>query len=430
MFRSRWIGLGIVLVVALILGACGSQWLAGGKLHFDQRRYEKALVNFQKAVEEKPTSGEAHLWLGRALAELDRDDEAIVELKKAREFDPLQEDMVRNTFVSYWSRRYNSALTFAKNGEDEQRKGDTARAREELGKAEERFRRAAVYCPDSVQNYSNLGKILYRLDRRDEGLGMFHKAKEMSTNRPDLQQFLFHLFRELGLSALEQPTKENLQRGLGLLLDASSLPAAAEKEQLAEINLNIAEAYRGLADSVVAEQKPEMLQKSADFYNRVLQDFPEDVDALEGLAQNQARLGQIDAAMITAQKRLDLEPWNRSAHLTVYRILSAARGENDRDARGHGLFLNILQDGKPQAREGMRAWAVKEFGPTSDMIRALRDRGDPETMREYTPAGQTAIYMWAYWTGGRAYIFQGGKELYRLGFKAVPRENVPEELPK
>jgi Flp pilus assembly protein TadD len=426
MIRSRWIGLGIVLTVALILGACGSQWLAGGKLHFDQKRYEKALENFQKAVVQKPNSGEAHLWLARSLAELDRDDEAIKELEKARELDPLQEDMVQNTFVSYWSRRFNSALTYAKNAEEEQHAGDEAHAREDLGKAEERFRRAVLYRPDSVQNYSNLGKVLYRLGRRDEGLAMFHKAKELSANRPDLQRFLFHLFRELGLAALEHPSRENLQRALGLLLDASSLPA--DKDQLAEIHLNIAESYRGLADSAAVDQKPELLQKSADYYNQVLAEYADDVDALDGLAKVQADLGQVDAALSTAQKRLDLEPWNRAAHLTVYRIIQKAKGENDREAKAHYLFLEILENGKPQAKEGMRTWAVKEFGPMSDMIRTLRDRGDPETMREYTPAGVKPIYMWAYWTGGRAYIFQDGKEVYRLGFKAVPRENVPEEL--
>jgi len=431
MFRSRWIGLGALVVVALIVVACGSQWLAGGKLHFDQKRYDKALANFQKAVEEKPASGEAHLWLGRALAELDRDEEAIAELKKARELDPLQEEMVKNTLVSYWSRRYNSALTSAKNGEDEQRKpdGDPARAQEELMKAEERFRRAVLFCPDSVQNYSNLGKILYVLGRRDEGLTMFHQAKEMSAGRPDLQAFLFHLFRGLGTNALETPTVDNLRRGLGLLTDAASLPA--DPEQLAEIDLNMAEAYRGLADSVDAAQKPEMLQQAANHYGKVLTTYPEDVDALDGLAQVQSALGQSDAALATAQKRLDLEPWNRNAHLTMYRILRAARGEGDREAKGHFLFINILEAGAPQPKEGVREWAVKEFGPTSDMIRTMRDRGGvPETMREYAPAGQAPIYMWAYWTGGRAYIFQNGKEVYRMGFKAVPHENVPEELLK
>lgn len=431
MFRSRWIGLGALVVAALIVVACGSQWLAGGKLHFDQKRYDKALANFQKAVEEKPNSGEAHLWLGRALAELERDEEAVAELKQARELDPLQDEMVRNTLVSYWSRRYNSALTSAKNGEDEQRKpgGDPVRAQEELQKAEERFRRALLFCPDSVQNYSNLGKILYVLGRREEGLAMFHQAKEMSTGRPDLQAFLFHLFRGLGLSALEQPTVANLERGLSLLADAASLPA--DPAQLAEVHLNMAEAYRGLADSVDAAGKTEALQKAAEYYDKVLAFDAEDVDALDGLAQIQSTLGQTDAALATAQRRLDLEPWNRGAHLTMYRILRASRGEGDREAKGHFLFVNILEDGTPQSKEGIREWAVKEFGPTSDMIRTMRDRGGiPEAMREYTPAGQAPIYMWAYWTAGRAYIFQSGKEVYRMGFKAVPRENLPEELLK
>jgi len=424
MIRSRWIGGIGLLAVTFVLGACGSQWLAGGKLHFDQKRYDRALENFQKAVAEKPNSGEAHLWLGRALAELERDSLAIVELKKARELDPLQDEMVRNTFVSYWSRRYNSALTYAKEGEEAQRAGDTERSKTDMGKSEEQFRRAAEYAPDSVQNYSNLGKILYRQGRREEALAMFHKAKEMSAGRPDLQRFLFTLFKELGENALQDPTRENLKRGLNLLLDASALPADAEA--LAEVNLNIASIYRGMADSVDADQKPEMRQKAIEYYDKVLAGFPDDTDALEGEAYVYSDLGLLDQAQATGQKRLDLEPWSKDAHLLMYRILRTAK--NDKDANAHFLLIQILQDGTPQDKATVRTWAVKEFGPTCDMIKTLRDRGDPETLRTFTPAGSAAVYMWAYWTGGRAYIFQGGAEKYRVAFKAAPREQIPAEL--
>jgi Flp pilus assembly protein TadD len=423
MIRSRWF-VGVALAVAaVVLGACGSQWLAGGKLHFDQKRYDRALENFEKAVAEKPQSGEAHLWLGRALAELDRDTEAIAELKKARELDPLQEEMVNNTFISYWSRRYNSALSYAKTGEETQRAGDQKTALEQLAKAEERFSRAVLYAPDSVQNYSNLGKVLYRLGRRDEALTMFHKAKEMSTRRPDLQRFLFHLFKELGAGTLEKPTRDNLQRGLGLLLDAASLPA--DSVQMAEINLNIASIYRGLADSVSAERKPEMLHKSVEYFDKVLATYPDDPDALEDLAYVYSDLGEGDRAMETAQKRLDQEPWNLDTHMMMYRLQRAAK--NDKGANAHFLFIQLMQEGQRQPKEGLTAWAGKEYGPNSDMMKTLRSKGQPEDIRKYSN-GPVTFYAWPYWTQGRVYMFQGGTEKFQLSFKPVPREKLPEVL--
>jgi tetratricopeptide (TPR) repeat protein len=245
----------------------------------------------------------------------------------------------------------------------------------------------------------------------------------MSAGRPDLQRFLFHLFKELGSGALERPTRENMERGLGLLLDAAALPA--DDAQKAEVHMNIASIYRALADSLGAERRPEMLEKSATYFGKVLEAYPEDPDALADLAYVYSDMGQHEQALQIGQQRVDLEPWAREPRLMMYRLYRA--GKNDKDANGQFLVAQILQDGTPQPREGVRARVTQEFGPTSEMLKVLRDRGEPEEIRTYE-SGTAPFHMWAYWTGGRVYIFQNGIEKFRLAFKAVPREKLSEIL--
>ncbi len=190
--RNRWFRLAGVagLAVMAVLAACSkSELLAGGKLHFTQGRYEKALELFQKAVAEKPLNAEAHLWYARSLAQLERDEEAVAELRKALELDVEQKPMVDNTYQSFWSERYRSAVKFVEDGEAARQKGNAAEATTQLQQAVDRFRRAIIFAPDSVQNYSNLGKVLFLLEQRDEAMAQFQQAKSMSAGKPRLQDF-------------------------------------------------------------------------------------------------------------------------------------------------------------------------------------------------------------------------------------------------
>ncbi len=414
---------GMMAVATLLVVGCGSRWLAGGKLHFDQKRYDRALENFEKAKAEQPMNGEVRLWLGRALAELDRDEEAVVELKQASELDPLQSEMVTNTLLSYWSRRFNDALALAKEADGVRQTGDQAKATQLLGDAENRFRRAIIFAPDSVGNYSNLGKVLYQLGRRDEAMQMFHKTKEMSAGRPDLQRSLFLLFKSLGEEALQSGTRAGTERALQFMMDASDIPMdAAEK---VEVNFNLGLAYYLLADSVSAELRPQYLQHAIDYNTKVLEVTPDDPDALENIAYAYSALGQNAPAIAAGQRRLDMEPWSKDLHVLMYRLQRAANDQ--KAANGHLIFAQIMEQGSRQPAQGIRQMVTSEFGPMSDMLEVLRDRGEPEEVRMYT-GNFTPFYAWYYWTEGRVFIFQGGEEKFRFSFKAVPRDKVKELL--
>ena len=124
-----------VVVLAAVIVGCKSEFLAGGKLHFDQQRYEQALENFDRAAAEQPGSAEVQMWRARALGKLKRDEEAEAAIDKATELDKtgvLKQD-IDNTRISFWSTRYNDGLTEAA-AADEQR--DKANEYRESGEAQ------------------------------------------------------------------------------------------------------------------------------------------------------------------------------------------------------------------------------------------------------------------------------------------------------
>ena len=409
-----WVAGGILALVVVLVG-CGSQFLAGGKLHFSQNRFDRALENFDKAIAEQPNNGEAHMWRGRTLAELERDDEAVVELRKAVELDPLQEEMVRNSFISYWSKRYNSALLFAK--EAMEKTGDDQKA--SLEKARERFERAIVFAPDSVQNYSNLGKVLYQLGDMGQAMAMFDKSRQLSAGRPDLQQFLFTLYKFFGEQSLSDENRAGYERALALLHNAESMPTANQGDQI-EVYFNIATAYYSLSDSVAEAERIPTLQKAAEYYEKVLALAPDDPDALTNLAYVLSDEGQGDAALQRGQQRYDQAPWDSESNLFMERLYKAAG--NDKMANGHILMAQMMVQGRRQPDTAARDEA-QAAGPTSDALKVLRDRGIPQEVRKLE-AGDNPYSVWCYWSDGRAYIFRGGREQVRISFKPL----TPEQL--
>lgn len=418
MNRGRWLVVGVVVAAVVLIAGCGSKWLAGGKLHFDQGRYERALETFQNAVAEQPDNGEAHLWLGRALAELERDDEAKAEIMKADELAPELNDMVSNTLQSYWSRRFNSGLTLAVEAQSDTVADPQAR----LEQAVDRFKRAAIYAPDSAQNYTNLGKVLFQLGRTDEALSVFDQARVLSEDRRDQQELLWKVYLTVGQMALENKSVEGYQRAIDMFNKAATFDRTPA--ELADVNFNIGVAYMELSAVTEGEASKENLKSSESHFLKALEVNPNDEAALQNLAYVYSDLGDNEKAVAMGQRLLDLEPWKPQCYATMTRLYNAA---NDRDkSAGYYIVSQVLMNTKPAGGTGARAEA-SGGPPRNDMLMTLLDRAVPQMVYDYQST--RGLYkVWAYWTDGRIYIFKDYKEVFRIAFKGMTQAQVKQEL--
>lgn len=415
LIRSRVLGVVLVVLMIAVVAGCASEWLAGGKLHFDEKRYERALENFQMAVEEQPENAEAHLWLARALAELDRDEEAVGELALAGQ--PALPELVEqidNTYASYWSRRYNTGVDLARKGDGAREKGDEETATAQLTEALAMFKRAALFCPDSVKNYSNMGKVLFQLGRRDEGRVMFDKARGMAGDEPELLDFLFRVYRSLGIAAMELNTKAGYEDALVNFGQAVEFDRPAD--DLASLWFNMGIAHTELATLADEAGATAEYNKAIEAYEKVLALMPDDEGSLKNLANIYSEMKQHDKAIEVAKRMIDMEPYNQEHHFTIMRLYNAA-GDPDRSA-AHLMLQSVLQAKKPVEGVNLRTEAG-QYGPGSDMLRVLRDRGEPNQYYRYT--GTRGTYdIWFYWAEGRVYVFQAGKDVFRTTFRPLP----------
>lgn len=80
------------------------KYFVSGERYYKQMMYEEAMVEYKKAIDEKPTFAPAHLGMGKCLYALGRFEEAIKEYKRAMDLDPKNDEIVAEVALVYIER--------------------------------------------------------------------------------------------------------------------------------------------------------------------------------------------------------------------------------------------------------------------------------------------------------------------------------------
>jgi len=79
-------------------------------LHYEWK-FQEAEQEFKRAIDLNPNYSIAHHWLAFDLAAMGRMDEAVDEVRRARQTDPLSAIINPDEAeILYWARRYDEAL--------------------------------------------------------------------------------------------------------------------------------------------------------------------------------------------------------------------------------------------------------------------------------------------------------------------------------
>jgi serine/threonine-protein kinase len=154
------------------------------QMEFD---WEGAYEDHQKALKLNPGLATAHHWFAIHLICKERHDEALSEIRKAHELDPLS--FIINNYegdILYWSRRYNQAMgqfektldLFPNNAEAHSRLGMVYL---ELGKYEDAFveLKKSITLAEGLLDYiARLGYAYAVCGRRDDALMIVNDLKE------------------------------------------------------------------------------------------------------------------------------------------------------------------------------------------------------------------------------------------------------------
>jgi TolB-like protein/DNA-binding winged helix-turn-helix (wHTH) protein/Tfp pilus assembly protein PilF len=163
--------------------------LAFTKMNYDWD-WPGAESEFQQALQLNPNYADAHHWYGLYLAAMGRPDEAMTEMKRARELDPLS--LIINTNVGwlwYFARQYDEAINEYRKSLDMD--PDFCSAHVKLGWAYEQqgryaeaiveFQTVLAVSPDDVALRAMLARAYALSGRRHEAADMLRQLSEQST---------------------------------------------------------------------------------------------------------------------------------------------------------------------------------------------------------------------------------------------------------
>lgn len=429
MRTTRW--LAATAVSALVLAAaCNNPHLSGGKLHYDQKRYDRAEENFQLAVQEAPESAEAWMFLAMAQAEQGKTEVAAGNFVKAKELaladSPLAEQIEQNRDY-YFGNRFNSAIAFNEKAEEAKNAGDQAAATENYQKALAELELALVYKPESARARSNIGITYLKLGEIDKALATFDDLAAHSgdaTDVADLNSTLLLVYAGQGNESLQKAIElresdsAGAQRYLEAAMNLYDKALAIAPDDI-EARQNQATVAWELADHLGegdAARKAELLGIARSGYEAVLAKEPDNLGVMKNLMLLCGLTNDSEAALGYARTLVDRDPKDPTNWVSTGRIL----GQMEKKTEMFGAFLvgQALTSGRPLEVTEARSHAEKH-GPRSEQLDRYRESGDPDEIREYTDTGGGVYEIWFYWARGNVYAFQSGKALYTGEFQKV-----------
>jgi TolB-like protein/Tfp pilus assembly protein PilF len=136
--------------------------------------FEEQEKHFKRAIELNPGYANAHLWYARDLSRMGRVDEALKEILRAQELDPLSLIINDNVGEVYgWAHQYDKAL--------------------------EQLRKTLEMDPNFARTHLDLGVTYEYKGMFDEAIAEFQKARELGgENWPELRVPLQHAYEASG----------------------------------------------------------------------------------------------------------------------------------------------------------------------------------------------------------------------------------------
>jgi tetratricopeptide (TPR) repeat protein len=182
--------------------------------YYDQKEYEKSLLDLDKILELDPQNAKSYNRKGNALSNLNRYEEALVAYEQAIQLDPTYARAYRNKGITLDDlKRYEEALVaydqaIQLNPTDVypyNNKGLTLHALERYEEALVAYDQAIQLNPTDVYPYNNKGLTLHALERYEEALVAYDQALRL-----DPSNHTSYIGKVSALDGLIQQCKEAL----------------------------------------------------------------------------------------------------------------------------------------------------------------------------------------------------------------------------
>ena len=297
----------------------GSALLQKGKL-------DEAIIYFQKTLTITPDSAEAHINLGNALLQKGNADEAITQFQKVLQLKPgFAEAHISLGMALFQKGQVDEAITQYRQAL--QIKPDYAGASYNLGnallqkgEADEAmacFQKALQITPDNVNAHIGFGNALLQKGQVDDAITQFQAALQLTPDNEQAHNNLGNALLQKGREneAITQfqaalqltPDNEQAHNNLGnLLLQAGQLDdAIIHYRKALQIKPDNAKAHNNLGIALFQKRR---VKEAVAQYQAALRITPDYAEAHNNLGYALLQAGEVDEARVHFQQALQLKP--------------------------------------------------------------------------------------------------------------------------
>jgi len=249
-----------------------AEHLNRGVEYAKQGQLDKAIAEFEEALELDPNYVKAHVNLGIAYAKQDMFDKAIAAYEQAIRLDPNIADVYYNLGIAYAKQgmfdkaipQYEEALKLNPDDADTHWNLGAAYTKQgQVDKAITEYKEAIRLDPNIAEVHYDLGVVYFRNGQVDEAVAEFEEAIQIN---PDYAKAHINL--------------GSAYAGLGKLDEA-----VAEYEEAIRIDPDFAEAHKGLGVVYSQQDKAEEAVRELEAYLRLAPDAPDRAGAEKEIAK-------------------------------------------------------------------------------------------------------------------------------------------------
>lgn len=156
----------ILTIIVFALSGCANKYLTSGKIAMNGKNYDKAIEDFNLALEENPNNGEAHFYLAQCYREKEEYEKMIPHIAAAETLYTKKAGKMEELRQETWTKLFEA--------------GKTKATEEKWDEARDDFELAIRVYPSRYEAYSNSGYVWQHLGNNDSAYYYYSKAYEIA----------------------------------------------------------------------------------------------------------------------------------------------------------------------------------------------------------------------------------------------------------
>jgi len=217
MRNGRLARLVLLLVMAAAIAGCANKWKTSGKIAMGSKNWDKAISDFQRALEQTPNDGEVHYLLAAIYKDKGEYKAMLPHLQAADTLYEKAGSKIKDLRESAWKELFESGNNNIKNNENE--------------KAKDEFELAAFMIPDNHAAYTNAGYAWQLMGNSDSAFFYFSEAYRIDPENIKVMENLASFSFGIGKYALADSIYKRI-----LEKDPKNVDAMVGIGSIAEIN--------------------------------------------------------------------------------------------------------------------------------------------------------------------------------------------------